>query len=88
MSRPLVLAEELAAVLGRIPGRYADEAGHRRGVDELRGLVEAAGGTLGDTGPAPAIVALGYRATSTMGPIGACRNWITQVRLREREERP
>lgn len=74
------LANDLAAILEDTPSRYHDAGSYERGLARLQERVARAGGRLDDVGTFSACRIHGLRATSTMGPVGAVRNWISQAR--------
>jgi len=78
----LALADELEELTALIPPRYQDAGSYERGLAAVIRHVQAAGGRLDDVGTGSAIRLCGYRATSEMGPLAACSNWIRQVRAK------
>ncbi|NTT88241.1 hypothetical protein [Tabrizicola fusiformis] len=56
-----------------------DRTGYDRSIAAITAAFETAGGAAwGDT-LGWVVRAHGFRATSTSGPVSACRNWISQV---------
>lgn len=79
----LELADALERLAPTIPARFRDADGYRRAVADLTRRLEVVGGTFSEGGHGYAVSAFGMRATSTISPAGACRNWIAQARRKK-----
>lgn len=80
LSKALELASQVETLLIDATNWSMDRAEYTRSIGVITTAFEAAGGAAwGDT-LGWVVRAYGFRATSTSGPVSACRNWIAQVR--------
>lgn len=81
--RALEAAQDLKQRLARVPSPYPDRAAYDAEIAQLTEALttrQNARATINTRWDGASIAMLGFRASSTSGLVGACNNWIGQVR--------
>lgn len=76
----MALANRVETLLIAATNWSMDRVGYVRSIDAITAAFAEEGGAAGGDTLGWIVRAHGFRATSTSGPVSACRNWISQVR--------